>query len=111
MKLLLLIVFTVPLLAQTQTKVSPDCSIPGTFTGTGSSGVFDNRPASSNTGIPCSFWSLTYSAAPGVTATTTIAIEAAPDNNGVPGSFAALASSSTLPSAKLDTAGTNGYYP
>ena len=111
-KLILLLSLTLPVFAQ-QTKVSPDCTLgPGvvSFAGTGNSTSFDNRPVSSSTGIPCTNWSLTWSAQASVTSLT-IKIEAAPDSNGAPGTFAAIASGSTFPSGKVNIATSTGYYP
>jgi len=112
-KLVLLLSLILPAFAQTQTKVSPDCTLgPNAvnFTAIGNSVAFDNRPVSSNTGIPCANWSLVWSAEPVVTSLT-IKIEAAPDSNGIPGTFTAIASGSTFPSGKVNIATSTGYYP
>jgi hypothetical protein len=111
-KLILLLPFVLPLFGQ-QTKVSPDCPIgPGivSFSGTGNSIAFDNRPSSANSGIPCTNWSLVWSAEAAVTSLT-IKIEAAPDSNGIPGTFSAIASGSTFPSGKVNISTSTGYYP
>jgi hypothetical protein len=111
-RIFFLFIFALPLLSQPQTSLAPDCSFAASFTGTGSSASYDNRAQlSPNAHIPCAYWSLSYSADSTVTATTTINIEGAPGNGSTPGSFASLASSSVLPSAKLDTSGAHGYYP
>jgi hypothetical protein len=111
-KLVLLLSLILPALAQ-QTKILPDCTLgPNavSFTAIGNSVAFDNRPVSSNSGIPCTNWTLVWSAEPVVTSLT-IKIEAAPDNNGTPGSFTAIASGSTFPSGKVNIATSTGYYP
>lgn len=68
----------------------------------------DNRPASQRAGVPCSLWSLDWFAEPTVTGLQ-IEIQAAPDDDGVPGSFATAVSGTALPSGKALLA--TGYYP
>src|SRR5271170_6757193 len=109
-KLLLFPFISLGLFGQTQSKVSPDCTLgPGAvnFTTTGNSVAFDNRPVSQATGIPCTNWTLEYSAQPAVTSLT-IQIQAAPDNGGVPGSFSSIASSTVFPSGKLNISTSTG---
>jgi hypothetical protein len=113
MKILIVLCLALSAFAQTQTKVSPDCTLGPSavsFTTTGNSIAYDNRPVSSNTGIPCANWSLVWSAEAAVTSLT-IKIEAAPDSNGTPGTFTSIASGSTFPSGKVDIATATGYYP
>lgn len=77
-----LLVIPLPLLSQSQTKVAPDCNItlqPRTTTGL--SVVFDNRPQSSATGIPCTEWILVASA---TTANVSFSVQAeSAQDNGV----------------------------
>jgi hypothetical protein len=96
---------------QTQTKISPDCSLGNlSFSGVSNSIGFDNRPQSSQTGIPCSLWSLVWSAEASVTSLT-IEIQGAPDANGVPGSYSSIASGSTFASGKANFSSSTSYYP
>jgi hypothetical protein len=113
MKKLLLILLFIPALCAQQTRIQPDCTL-GSVVLNGAaltSGNFDNRPNSVNTGPPCTFWSLSYSAQPTVTSTTTIQIREAPDNNGSPGPFTSIAAASTLPSANVNFSTGTDYYP
>ena len=112
MKLALALIFTALILqGQTQTKVAPDCQLGNlVFTGISNSPVFDNRPQSSNTGIPCVQWSLSWSAEPSVTSIT-VQIMGAPDVNGAPGTFTSLNSATTFPSGLLNYTSSTNYYP
>jgi hypothetical protein len=66
--------------AQSQTKVAPDCAITmQARTGTGTSAIFDNRPQSSATGIPCTEWALVASATT-ANVSFTVQAESAQDN-------------------------------
>ena len=97
--------------AQSQSKIAPDCQLGNiVFTGVGNSVNFDNRPQSSNTGIPCALWNLVWSAQASVTSVT-LQIEGAPDSNGAPGTYSVLASGTTFPSGKVNYSATTGYYP
>ena len=111
MKLIALALLTLPLFSQSQSKLAPDCTQGNiVFTGTASWQSFDNRPQSNNTGIPCAFWSLTYVAQSSVTAIT-IEIDGSPDNS----TWTALATSSLIPSGRLEWNGQVSsvatYYP
>jgi hypothetical protein len=110
--ILVALAWPMALLGQAQTSIAPDCSFSYVFSAVGNSPNYDNRsPTSANAKVPCKFWSLTYLAEPTVTATTTLAIQGAPDSSGAPGTFASLATDSTLPNASVSTSGTTGYYP
>ena len=110
-RLLILVALTVPLFAQTQTKVAPDCTIAASFTATGNSANYDNRSrVSVNTGPPCTIWALTWQAEAAATSLT-INIEGAPDSNGAPGSFTSLANATTFPNGKLTYSATGAYSP
>lgn len=111
-KLLLLAILSASFLyAQSQTKVAPDCSLGSiTFSGTGSSASFDNRPNSQNNGIPCTLWSLEWSAQAAVTSLT-INIQGAPDSNGTAGTFATLATATTFPAGKVLWQSSSSYSP
>ena len=111
MKLIALALLTLPLFSQSQSKLAPDCTQGNiVFTGTGAWASFDNRPQSNNTGIPCAFWSLTYVAQSSVAAIT-IEIDGSPDNS----TWTALATSSLIPSGRLEWNGQVSsvatYYP
>jgi hypothetical protein len=112
MKLLLGLLFATALLfAQQQTKIAPDCTLGNlSFSGVANSNSFDNRPASSNTGIPCTLWTLDWSAQASVTSVT-MEIEGAPDTAGAPGTFVVLASGATFPSGKVNFSSSTAYYP
>jgi hypothetical protein len=89
-------------------KLTPDYVYANlTFSGVSTSPNFDNRPSN---GDPCAVWTLDYSAEPSVTSLT-ITIEGAPDDNGAPGAFAVIATSSVFPSAKVNFYTSTGYYP
>jgi hypothetical protein len=111
--LLLFLILPFGLFAQSQTKVAPDCTLgPGTinFSTTGSSDPFDNRPTSANSGIPCTNWTLEWSAQSAVTSLT-INIQGAPDNNGSPGSYSTFATATTFPAGKLNFTSKTLYFP
>ena len=80
------------------------------FPGIGVSSALDNRPRASNTGVPCTIWTLEWYAQASVTSLT-INIQGAPDVNGAPGVFATLVSSSIFPNGKLNFITATGYYP
>ena len=107
--LILFLGITFPMFCQ-QTKVQPDCTLGAVFTTTGNSANYDNRSVSTNSGVPCTLWSLTWSAQSTVTSLT-INIEGAPDSNGTPGTFASLASGSTFPSGKVTYSASTAYSP
>jgi len=110
MKILFAALLALPLLAQ-QTKVAPDCTIGGSFSGTGSTPAYDNRSqTSANSGPPCTIWALTWQAQPAVTSLT-INIEGAPDSAGAPGSFSSLANSTGFPNGKLTYSASGAYSP
>jgi hypothetical protein len=112
-KLLSLLILLTPTLFS-QTKIQPDCNLYTAFNASGNSANFDNRPQSSNTGIPCAYFSLSYSGEPGITSIT-MEIDGAPDNGGTPGSFALLVSTTEAPNGRIEWNGqvssTATYYP
>lgn len=108
----------VSLFSQTQTKVTPDCTL-GTIVLTSgqSSANYDNRTTSANNGVPCTQWTLEYFTTNGGTITGSgIQIQVSGDTAGTPTSFALAVAATTTPSGRVQFDGsagsaTNGYYP
>lgn len=122
-RFLLFILLSPFLIAQTNVKTVPDCTL-GTVTLTASttSSNFDNRTISSNVGIPCTQWILDYYTTNAGTITGAgIQMQVSGDTAGTPTAFTSAASSTATPSGRIQftgsvgtpTAGanTNGYYP
>lgn len=114
MKLLSLLFVSVGLLAQSQTKLAPDCSASFQITGLGHAAQIDNRTVSSATGVPCRYWTLSYyvDGFSGIS----IQVESAEDSNGTPGSFSLFGGTvvnGSNPStvATSSTVDLNGYFP
>lgn len=112
MKLVLaLLLLSIGLCGQTADRLAPDCILTFTFTATGVSGNYDNRPIiSPNAGTPCTEWVLQWSAQPAVTSLT-IQIRGAGDSAGTPGAFSSLAAGTTFPSGKVTYTATTGFFP
>ena len=110
MKRLLMVLALASLPALAQTKISPDCDIQFTFTGTGHSsqtGCAQNLQGVRN-------WTLTYQAI-GFTALT-LTVQEAPDNGGIPGAFSTFtAATGTNPATSTTGVGADatftGYAP
>lgn len=122
-RFLLFILLSPFLIAQTNVKTVPDCTIGNVvLTASSNSSAFDNRTISSNVGIPCTQWVLDYYTTNGGTITGTgVQLQVAGDSSGSPGSFSVAGSSVTAPSGRIKFTGaagtpvagvaTNGYYP
>jgi hypothetical protein len=93
-------------------RVAPDITLENiVLSGVSNSKSLDNRPPSNaHHGTPCTLFTLDWSADSSVVSLT-IVIQGAPDNAGVPGTFATIASSSVFPSGKLNYYSATKYYP
>lgn len=76
---------TFPLFAQ-----PPDCTINVTFTAVNQSAPTSPFNGLQNTNAGCTAWSLSVNATPSITAYT-VALQSAPNNNGVPGTYVTFA--------------------
>lgn len=102
------------LLAQTQTKLQPDCSTSFQLSAVGTASQFDNRTVSSATGVPCRYWTISYYSQG--FAAISLLVESAQDSNGTPGSFSSFGGTvvnGVNPNTSTTSATTdlNGYFP
>jgi len=114
--ILLLIVLTIELWGQSQTKVAPDCQIPFAINNANLvTNSYNNLASSPNTGVPCPNWKLDYSST-GYSAISLV-VEDAPDSSGSPGTFVTFAGSivgtGINPNTSITSASTKftGYFP
>lgn len=102
----LLLTAAAALAQQGQVTVRPDCFQFFTFTATGTSNVIDNRSAG------CPYFAIDYSSS-GFTVLS-IVVQVAPDNNGVPGTWATYtAGSGSNPNTAITQASStfSGFFP